>query len=119
MPERRAVGELENQVMTYLWATASSATPAEVHQAVAPELAYTTVMTVLSRLWKKNLLTRERNGRAYAYSTTEPESSHRADQMRSALYNAVDSAAVLSSFVDSLKDEEMIVLRQLLDEDDS
>lgn len=119
MPERRAIGELENQVMAYLWATASSATPAEVHQAVAPELAYTTVMTVLTRLWKKNRLTRERNGRPYAYRTVEPESAHRADQMRSALCNAMDSAAVLSSFVDSLEDEELIVLRQLLDEDNS
>lgn len=117
MPERRAIGELENQVMTYLWATASSATPAEVHQAVAPELAYTTVMTVLSRLWKKNLLSRERHGRAYAYTTLEPEYAHRADQMRSALYDAADSEAVLSSFVESLKDEEMAVLRQLLDDE--
>jgi predicted transcriptional regulator len=41
-----------------------------------PELAYTTLMTTLDRLYRKNVLTRERRGRAYVY---EPRCSR--DQM--------------------------------------
>jgi predicted transcriptional regulator len=36
-------------------------------QAAGDELAYTTVMTVLSRLTDKSALTRERDGRRYVY----------------------------------------------------
>ena len=46
---RRPTGALEDEVMAYLWATGTPANPAEVHQAVAPDLAYTTVMTVLTQ----------------------------------------------------------------------
>ena len=105
--------------MTYLWATAERATPSEVHQAVAPELAYTTVMTVLARLWKKDLLTRERLGRAFAYRAAELEATHRADQMRSTLNDARDSTAVLSSFVESLNADDVSALRQILGADES
>ncbi len=105
--------------MTYLWATSECATPSEVHQAVAPELAYTTVMTVLARLWKKHLLTRERVGRAFAYRAAEPEATHRADQMLSTLDNAQDSTAVLSSFVESLDADDVSALRRILGADES
>ncbi len=116
MSERRALGGLEDQVMTYLWAVDAAATPAEVHQAVAPELAYTTIMTVLTRMWKKELLQRERRGRAYAYRSAKPEADHRAGLMQTAFQHAGDRSAVLSSFVDALDPDEAELLRQLLGE---
>lgn len=117
MNERRAIGELEDQIMAYVWLTGSPATPAEVHQAVAPELAYTTVMTVLTRLWKKGLLSRHREGRAFAYEAAIQEATHRAIQMHSTLHDARDSKAVLSSFVESLTPAEAAQLRKILKED--
>ena len=33
-----------------------------------PELAYTTIMTTLDRLYRKGLLLRDKDGRAFAYS---------------------------------------------------
>jgi len=119
MAGRRGIGELEEQVMTYLWAIGDRATASEVHQAVASELAYTTVMTVLARLWKKELLTRERLGRAFAYKAAEPEAAHRAEQMRSAFNDAPDPIAVLSSFVDSLDADDVSALRRILDTEES
>ena len=65
--ERRANGELEAAVLEFLWAIGEPSTPGQVHDAVAPDLAYTTVMTVLNRLHSKEALERERRGRAYAY----------------------------------------------------
>ena len=72
--------------MAYLWSTDCEASPAEVHQAVAPELAYTTIMTILTRLWEKGRLTRGQRGRAYTY---EPVSvGGRASSCRTAAHPA-------------------------------
>lgn len=65
------VGPLEAACMRALWRRAP-ATVAEVLERVntrhEPPLAYTTVMTVLSRLYEKGHVTRERRGRGYAYT---------------------------------------------------
>lgn len=72
------LGPLEASCLRSLWASAP-ATVGEVLETVNadhdPALAYTTVMTVLSRLYEKGYVTRERHGRGYAYrpSYTEQE----------------------------------------------
>lgn len=114
MTGRRPTGALEGQVMAYLWATGGPATPAEVHQAVAPDLAYTTVMTVLTRLWEKGTLARESRGRAYAYEPVRSEAQHRAREMRTALDASARRDEVLSSFVAALAPHDAEVLRRLL-----
>jgi len=50
-----------------LWAR-GSATVRELLENRHPELAYTTVMTTLDRLFKKGLLTRSEEGRAFRYA---------------------------------------------------
>lgn len=112
--KRRPMRALENEVMAYLWVTGGPATPAEVHQAVAPDLAYTTVMTVLTRLWEKERLTREPQGRGFAYTPAQSEAEHRADEMQTTLASSDDRDAVLSSFIASLNGHELSVLRALL-----
>lgn len=114
MAAKRPMGALEEEVMTYLWSTDASVTPAEVHQAVAPELAYTTVMTILSRLYDKGRLSRGQRGRAYTYEPIRSEAEHRAEAMQSTLGDAGDRAAVLSQFVESLDAQDAKVLRKLL-----
>ncbi len=51
---------------TRLWAR-GSATVRELVEGVCQNLAYTTVMTTLDRLFKKGLLTRSEEGRAFRY----------------------------------------------------
>jgi predicted transcriptional regulator len=116
---RRATGELEEAVLRFVWAMDAPVTPAEVHESVAPDLAYTTVMTVLTRLHQKGRLERERRGRAYAYWAPDGEASHRAGQMRNQLSSADNRDAVLSSFVEKLSDAEAAELRRLLTEHES
>lgn len=108
------MGALEGEIMAYLWATESAATPAEVHQAVAPDLAYTTVMTVMTRLWTKGLLSRQAEGRGFAYSPVRSEAQYRAELMQNTLASSADRAAVLSSFVASLSRADARKLRKLL-----
>lgn len=114
MANRRPMGALEDQVMDYLWMIDDPVTPSEVHEAVAPELAYTTVMTVLSRLFDKGRLVRDRRGRAYAYSAVRSEAEHRAEEMATSLVDAGDRTAVLSQFVASLDVDDAKTLRKLL-----
>src|SRR6478752_4751726 len=71
---RNRLGDLERAVMDVLWSTADShpegRTVREVHDAIGIDrgLAYTTLMTVLERMAKKDLVSRERDGRAWRYT---------------------------------------------------
>lgn len=118
MTKRRSTGQLESAVLEFLWAVGEPSTPGEVHESVAPDLAYTTVMTVLSRLYGKGSVERERRGRAFVYWPSEAEAKHRADQMHDQLAAAGDRHAVLSSFVDTLNRSEAEELRRILSEAD-
>ncbi|HEV3305781.1 MAG TPA: BlaI/MecI/CopY family transcriptional regulator [Candidatus Sulfotelmatobacter sp.] len=60
------LGPLEQRLLDALWAR-SSATVRELVEAGCEDLAYTTVMTTLDRLFKKGLLTRFEEGRAFRY----------------------------------------------------
>ncbi len=63
------LGELETEVMSIVWER-GRATVQDVKDALEPRraLAYTTVMTVMSRLAEKGVLKREKEGRAYYYT---------------------------------------------------
>ena len=60
------LGPLEERMLEALW-TRGSATVRELIEAECHDLAYTTVMTTLDRLFKKNLLSRQAEGRAFRY----------------------------------------------------
>ena len=62
------LGELERQVLQYLWAS-PDADVKQVHAALAPhrESSLNTVQSALERLFKKGLLSRDKKGYAYLY----------------------------------------------------
>lgn len=102
---------MEHEVMATLAASDTAMTPAQVRAAVGDDLAYTTVMTVLARLYDKGLVSREKSGRAFAYRAVAESADLTARQMRRLLDAGDDRAAVLSRFVDVLtaKDEALLV----------
>jgi len=61
------LGPLERQLLATLW-TRGSSTVREILDVGDIKLAYTTVMTTLDRLYKKQLLNRVAEGRAFRYS---------------------------------------------------
>ncbi len=61
------LGPLEERLLEALWRR-GNATVRELVKSVCRDLAYTTVMTTLDRLFKKNLLLRETDGRAFRYA---------------------------------------------------
>jgi predicted transcriptional regulator len=61
------LGPLEERLLEALWSR-SNATVRELIDEACQDLAYTTVMTTLDRLFKKKLLSREAEGRAFRYT---------------------------------------------------
>ena len=60
------LGPLETKVLDVLWGNGRAVTVRHV-LAAFPELAYTTLMTTLDRLYRKGVLIRRRRGRAFVY----------------------------------------------------
>ena len=111
----RSLGELERAVMDILWTAERPLTARDVQDALAHrDLATTTVLTVLSRLERKGLVSRERDGRAHRYRSVSSREDHVAELMRDALDAAPDRGAALARFLGSIPDHECAALRDLL-----
>jgi len=111
------LGRLERQVMERLWAERCEVSVRRLQETLNSDLAYTTLMTTLDRLYKKGLLARRKDGRAYVYSTLlTREDLHRgvAEYVFGALLSQGPERAepVLSCFVDAVSERD----HQLLDE---
>ncbi|MFB7914710.1 BlaI/MecI/CopY family transcriptional regulator [Streptomyces sp. NPDC056061] len=113
---RRGQGELEAQVLTALRAAPGPQTAAWVREHLGGTLAYTTVMTILTRLHAKNAVTRERVGRAFLWTAAADEAGLAAHRMRRVLDNESDREAVLMSFVSGLSARDEELLRSLLND---
>ncbi|MGH4035058.1 BlaI/MecI/CopY family transcriptional regulator [Actinomycetota bacterium Odt1-20B] len=118
-PRRRAQGELEAQVLAALAEARGPVGAAWVQERVGGDLAYTTVMTILTRLLAKGVVTRERAGRSFAWSTAAGEAGLAAFRMRKVLDGERDREAVLASFVTTLTPDDEQLLRELLGEADA
>lgn len=113
---RRAMGSLEYDVLGVLWRLDSGGTPGEVLAELDEDLAYTTVMTILTRLWQKGLATRERQGRAFVYRAKVTEAELAVRRIQSVLASSRNRRAVLSTFVESLSVRDAKALQAALDE---
>jgi predicted transcriptional regulator len=116
---RRGYGDLAQAILTAVGRAGGAMTPAQVRDALGGDLAYTTVMTVLARLHDRGLLTRQRAGRAYAYSLVGDPAQVTARRMHRLLDVEPDRAGVLARFVDGLRPEDEKLVRELLDHLDS
>lgn len=121
------LGDLERVVMEHLWEAADragtafdGATVREVHARFEGEreIAYTTVMTVLDRLAKKDLVTRERDGRAWRYSPADTREALTARTMRRTLVDmeVTDRRTALLHFLDGATTDEIDDLKAALAE---
>ena len=112
----RGLGDLEAAVMDVLW---HAGEPLKVRQVLerldtGKSLAYTTVMTVMDNLHRKNWLTRELDGKAYLYSATVSRAEAAANAVREILSSSGDPQAALMHFARTATDEESELLRKAL-----
>ncbi|WOX16676.1 BlaI/MecI/CopY family transcriptional regulator [Streptomyces sp. N50] len=115
---RRARGELESGVLAALYGADEAQTARQVKDRLPGDLAYTTVLTILSRLYDKGMLVRRRAGRGYAYAPARDEATHTAERMRSLLEHGTDREAVLTRFVSELSAQDEQLLQRLLSGND-
>ena len=111
------LGSLERRALRAVWRL-GEARVRDVRDALEHTVAYTTVMTVLDRLYKKGVLDRQRSGRAYVYSAAaSPEqiqSSVAMALLQRALGGGPEAATpVLSSLVDAVGDRDRVLLDEL------
>ena len=102
--------------MQAVWAAPAPVTGKQVAAALAGrDLAYTTVLTVLTRLERKGLLRRDSSARAHTYAAVGSREDHVAVLMQQALGQAGDRQVALQHFARSVSPEEAEALRQALD----
>ena len=110
------LGPLEQEVMDVLW-NSGARNVREVVKRMRRELAYTTVMTTMDRLYKKGLLARELDERAFIYSpklTRQEWNRRRAGEMMAGFLSGPEESRhlLLSCLVDAVGSHDS----QLLDE---
>ena len=111
-------GPLETEVMDAVWAAGAPVSVREVmgrlNERRAEPLAYTTVMTVMSRLAEKGALARRHAGRGYLYEATA------ADRAGIAVQNVIRTYGeeAMAHFVDQARGDPELLRRmeQLLRE---
>ncbi|MGH3277744.1 MAG: BlaI/MecI/CopY family transcriptional regulator [Trebonia sp.] len=116
VPGRRGAGELEAAVLGVLQRGGSPLSPGEVREQIGGDLAYTTVVTILSRLHAKGVLDRYKSGRAYRYLPVADEPGLAARRMTRVLDEEKDREAVLARFVSGLSESDEELLRKMLGE---
>lgn len=118
------LGDLERAVMDQVWALGESGEPSvtvrEVHEALSAsrDLAYTTVMTVMSRLADAGLLVKERAGRAFLYAAAGSREELTASSMLGHLHGlpTADRRAAMLHFLGDATADEIADLKAALAE---
>lgn len=112
----KVLGDLEADVMKIVWKD-QSVTVRDVYEKLRLEkkLAYTTVMTIMTRLAEKGLLNKEPQGNAYIYSPTVSEADFAKMVVSEVLDGLLEEFAepAISHMVDKLGAEDEEKLSQL------
>ena len=109
------LGPLEQRVLDLLWKHPGALSVREAQSALADGLAYTTVMTTLDRLYKKGLLLRQRDGRAFRYLARTSREAFAAGLLRRSLGRLLRGSPepLLASLVDAVGEHDRELLPEL------
>ena len=116
-PQQLLLGPLEIDVMEVLWKN-HECSVRDVVERLERNLAYTTIMTTLDRLFKKGLLVRHKAERAFAYSarfSSQDWERQRAGDLVAGLLAGSQPTRelLLSSFVDAVGQHDAMLLDAL------
>ena len=109
------IGPLEERVLNLLWKAPQAVSVRQVQEALGDELAYTTVMTTLDRLYKKGFLSRQREARAFRYFARTSREAFAAGLLRRSLGRLLpgSSQPLLASLVDAVGEHDRELLPEL------
>ncbi len=129
MTTDHSLGPLERSVLQVIWQK-KRASVQEVLVALnsgnkQKDLAYTTVMTIMTRLVEKGVLKRTKEGRCYYYNSAEPKETFIHELARKTILSVVNrfGEEALVAFADEAKKlssvEKQMVLKELQDQQES
>ena len=87
------LGNLERQIMEIVWGSDNSMSVAEVMNSIVQKrsIAYTTVMTIMTRLVQKRVLTRSLNGSKYLYKARISKNQFAANAIHNIFTNTISA----------------------------
>ncbi len=109
----REFGDLESAIMDVMWAAERPFAVRDVRERMSypRPVAYTTVMTVMDILYRKGVLRREKDGRAWRYWPAEAREEHDARLMAEVLRSGGNRIVTMRRFLERVSAEEMESLR--------
>src|SRR5690625_1243054 len=111
------LGEIEREGMERLWAADEPLSVRDVYEQLSEQrhLAYTTVMTVLDRLSRKEMAVRTQRGRAYLYSPASSRNELTTNLLNEVLDDAGgDRTSALVHFAETVSADEADAIRAAL-----
>jgi predicted transcriptional regulator len=110
------LGPLETRLLELLWGQNDPLTVRDLRLA-SPDLAYTTIMTTLDRLYRKGLLLRHKRGRAFAYQPRSARDSLLGELISGHVTDLLgvspESAVLLSTLVRAVSRTDAALLDEL------
>jgi predicted transcriptional regulator len=117
MPDVTNLGFLERELMEHVWKL-DEVSVTDVHDQLAGRLAYTTIMTTLDRLFKKGVLQRRKQGRAFIYSARFTREQFKQGMVKKALSYLLEehnkeTAPLMAYLVETFKEHDARLLDEL------
>jgi len=111
----RSQGQLEGQVLDALWDIDAEATSQQLLEKLGEDIALTSLLTVLSRLVEKELVTRRSGeGRALLFKAAVSREQHAADQLLKIIGATDNPALAFAHFAKGLDTKALKALRDSL-----
>lgn len=114
----KGLGALEAAVMERLWHSPEPVSVRDVFESMAQdrEIAYTTVLTVLDNLHKKELVQRAKVARAWQYSPRVSRDEYTSGVLSDAVAGAPNRGSAILRLVETLNPSELSDLKAFLNE---
>lgn len=113
MCAKRSFGELETTIMRLFSKESAKLSVADVMKRLKSKNAYTTIMTVMTRLYEKGVLKREKIGRSFFYSKQQSPLMKRLKER----FLGASPSEIFSTFLeDDIDAEELQKMEQLIRE---
>jgi predicted transcriptional regulator len=111
------LGSLEREVLAIVWNRGETSVR-EACEQLSCAVAYTTVMTTMDRLFRKGLLARRKEGRAFVYRATATKTELEGAVMNEIVHTLFrrgdnEPLPILSSLVDAVSDCDRALLDEL------
>lgn len=100
------LGDLEQKIMNIVWNSDVALRPKEVNKKLRVEYSYSTVVTVLTRLYRKGILDRSKIGKVYQYTARKSREQYASSRLKKLFKGLISNYGELavSQFIDSIGD---------------